>query len=223
MHWIQKHILRELSTSEVKRYKELKPPDIEGNMFMYHLSQLKKSGLIERTTVGYQLTTAGKTYVSSMSLQAAEQRKQPKIVVMLDCKNSKGQQLLFKWKRQPYFGLVSLPFSKLHFGHNTQEFARTELEFRSNLFGQPVYRGDVYIKTLKEDEVVDHLLVHVFSTDKVTGSLVSKAPIIGEGFWGKISDYTSDQLVPGFLEIVELLKTHNQPFFEEITCRLPPQ
>lgn len=218
MHWIQKHILRQLSTNAVLRYKELKPQDVEGNMFMYHLGQLKKAGLIERTPAGYTLTTDGKTYVSSMSLEAAEQRKQPKIVVMLDCKNNKDQQLLFRWNRQPYLGLVSLPFSKLHYGYNAQEFARTELEYRSNLFGTPVYRGDVYSKTIKDNKVVDHVLAHIFSVKYPTGQIISKEPIIGDAFWGNAKDYTATQVVPGYIEIMNLLKKHSEgTFFEEIT------
>lgn len=220
MHWIQKHIVRRLSTSDVLRYKELKPENIEGNMFMYHLGQLKKCGLIERMPAGYTLTTAGKTFVSGMSLRAAQQRKQPKIVVMLDCKNNKAQQLLFKWSRQPYLGLVSLPFSKLHYGMSAQEFAQSELEYRSNLIGEPTYQGDVYIRSLHEDKVVDHVLAHIFSMTNVTGELTSKEPIIGKAFWGDPKTYKSSNVVPGFFEILKLLKTKNQPFFKEVTINI---
>lgn len=185
-------------------------------MFMYHLGQLKMSGLIKRVPAGYTLTTAGKTFVSGMSLQAAEQRKQPKIVVMLDCKNDNGQQLLFKWSRQPYFGLVSLPFSKLHYGMSAQEFAGTELKYRSNLSGNPVYRGDAYIQTLYKDKVVDHVLVHIFSLANMTGTLSSKEPIIGEAFWGDTKAYKNSNVVPGFFEILKLLDTKNQKFFKEL-------
>lgn len=218
-HWIQKHILRELSVNDVRRYKDLRPSDVEGNMFMYHLDQLVKDKLVEKVKDGYQLTTKGKTFVSSMSLSAGERRIQPKVVVMLDCKNNKGEQLLFKWRRQPYYGLVSLPFSKTHFGKSVEATAIEELKDKSGLTGKFKYRGDVYVQTTEDDVTVDHMLVHVFSVTNIDGKLFSDE-LTGTAFWGDPMDINSDVSVAGFLQILKLLKNKKSPFFEEIISSL---
>lgn len=215
MHWIQKHVLRDLATHDTRRYKDLRPLDVEGNMFMYHLDQLVKEKLIEKSKSGYKLTTKGKTFVSSMSLQAGERRIQPKIVVMLDCKNAKGEQLLFGWRRQPYYGLISLPFSKTHFGKSVEETAAEELKNKSGLEGEFAYRGDVYIQTNEDNEAIDHMLAHVFSVTRTKGELFSDE-LTGKAFWGDPNEYSDEEAVAGFNQILGLLQTKKTPFFEEI-------
>jgi ribosomal protein S19E (S16A) len=64
MHWIQRHILKELALADSKRYTELKPDGIEGNLFQYHSRDLEKQGLIDRSEQGYALTPKGKSYVA---------------------------------------------------------------------------------------------------------------------------------------------------------------
>ncbi len=72
MHRLQQHILHQLILNERQRYADLKPAEVEGNLFMYHLRCLMKNGHVEKCPDGrYRLAAEGKTYVDRLSLRAA--------------------------------------------------------------------------------------------------------------------------------------------------------
>ncbi|MDD3481267.1 MAG: hypothetical protein PHW75_03570, partial [Patescibacteria group bacterium] len=104
MHWIQRDILKTLSSKDKVRYRDLKPENVEGNLFMYHLKILITDGYIENRKRKYQLTSTGKSYVAGLSLSSGQPTKIPRIFATLYCKNRENQILLYKWNRQPYLG-----------------------------------------------------------------------------------------------------------------------
>jgi hypothetical protein len=46
MHRLQQHILSQLIHYPERRYADLKPDEVEGNLFMYHLRQLMAAGWV---------------------------------------------------------------------------------------------------------------------------------------------------------------------------------
>ncbi|MDO8507755.1 MAG: hypothetical protein Q7S53_04295 [bacterium] len=218
MHWIQKHILRQLATSDTLRYTDLRPDNVEGNLFMYHLNQLIADGFITKNDKNYHLSLSGKKYVSSMSLESGSVRLQPKIVVMFIAKNKDGKYLLFKWKRQPYQNLISFPFGKIHYGKPVLDLAHKELMWKSGLTGDLKYLGDVYVQTNENDEVVDHYLAHIFQVANIKGEIQSNG-LQGKPFWGKIEDFQKDDLAPGFEDLVNIIENQNPPYLKEIITK----
>jgi ribosomal protein S19E (S16A) len=86
MHWIQRHILKELAFADNK-----------GNLFQYHARDLEKQGLIIRSGDGYALTPAGSHFVADLSQTKTMNRKTPpRVVVMISAVNGRGEQLFFK-------------------------------------------------------------------------------------------------------------------------------
>lgn len=219
MHWIQKHILRQLATSDALRYTDLRPDNVEGNLFMYHLNQLIADGFITKKDKNYHLSLTGKKYASSMSLESGSMRLQPKIVVMFIAKNKYGKYLLFKWKRQPYQNLISFPFGKIHYGKSILDLAHNELEWKSGLTGDLQYSGDIYVQTNENNEVVDHYLAHIFKVENIKGELQSNG-LQGKPLWGKIEDFKESELTPGFMNIVKIVETQNPPYLKEIITML---
>src|SRR5687767_7428666 len=184
MHWIQKHIMQQLSAHVGRRYSELKPQSVDGNLFMYHMQQLQKIDYIRKEAGTYTLSQKGKLFSSRMSLRQGTALMQPKIVVMLVCPNAKGEYLMFRWSRQPYSGMVSFPFSKLHFGRTIGETLDEALFYKTGLKGEFSYRGDVYIRTYgKDEEVVDHILAHIYRVTVTGGVLGAYDGLTGRPFW----------------------------------------
>lgn len=218
MHAIQLDILKRITLCPEARYSDLKSDDIDGNLFMYHLNQLMGEGYIQKDkrTKKYSLTEEGKRFISLLSTKSGEIRKQPQIVVMLDCKNELGQQLLFKWHREPNTNLVSLPHGKLHFGVSPKEMATRELKEKCNLEGNITYKGDIYVTIWSKKEIFNHLLCHIFHVSNVTGDLHSNTSN-GEAFWGNIEDFAEAELLPGTWEILGALKSKEpEALFTEI-------
>lgn len=217
MHWIQKHIMQELSTHIGRRYSELKPDSVDGNLFMYHMKQLQSGGYVGKQEGVYVLSEKGKIFAGRMSLSRGKEQVQPKILVMLVCQNDKGEYLLYQWNRQPYIGLTSFPFSKHRFGDPLTQTLTDTLAYKGGLSGDFAYLGDVYLITKNADgEVSDHTLVHIY---KVTNSEV--VPVvsdtkIGTYFWGKPTDVAVDSRTLGFVEIFELVESGAEGFMKEI-------
>lgn len=203
MHWIERHILKVLAFSDSKRYKELKPDSVDGNLFQYHAKQLEKRGLIERNFTGYKLTSVGKLFVADLSqTRSMNTRKLPRVVVMIIAKNEAGKYLLFRWKRQPYRGLVSFVFGRQLYGQPTIESAKEQLFFKTGYSAKLNYLGSADIINQPKDNIIDHMSVSIFEAT-ILKKVTEPDGLTGEYFWGHPRQYKPTQVVIGFSEIYD--------------------
>lgn len=220
MHWIQKDILKKLTVKNSLRYIELKPKDVDGNLFMYHLNQLTFDKYVQKDKRGYTLTKEGKRHVGSISLSSGNPTRLPRVVTMIYCVNSEKETLLYRWNRQPYLGHVSLPFNRVRFGQSVFNAAAETLKFKTNLAGTLKYVGDAYAIIKDNDNVTAHYLAHIFILSKFSGDLYADG-LTGQPFWGKIQDYSGSDFVHGTKEIINVIKNKKPPFFEEVIVKKP--
>lgn len=173
-HHIQKHILGVLYHRRTARFRDLRPPRVDTNLFSYHLKLLQKTGYVEKCDEGYTLGTAGLLYVDRVSEAKMTVRTQPKIVTMLVVQNSDGKLLLQRRTKQPYIDSWTLPYGKLHIDDGTiQDAAQREAAEKLGLFEtNPVHAGDCYIRVYDGVTILTTTLSHVFrlTTDEVTAS-----------------------------------------------------
>jgi len=203
MHWIERHILKVLAFSDTQRYKELKPDSVDGNLFQYHAKQLEKLGLIERKSTGYRLTSAGKIFVADLSqTKLMNARKTPRVVTMIIAVNKQGQHLLFKWKRQPYRGLISFVFGRQIYGQPAIESAKEQLFFKTGYSAKLNYLGYADIVNKQQDDIIDHLSVSIFEAKDLKEES-SPDGLTGEYFWGSPKDYRPSITIYGFHEIIQ--------------------
>lgn len=215
MHWIQRHILKTLTVSKGCRYSELKPDNVDGNLFMYHLKQLDRGGFLKKNEGRYCLTKEGKRFVGGMSLKTGKPTQTPKCFVMTYCTNSSGYTLLFDWNRQPYLGHTSLPFSRLRYGETLLTAAENNLKHKSGLTGKLTFAGTVNIIVNKGDEITTQYLAHIFRASGITGTLQADG-LTGHPSWRNLQDNYPENTVDGTSEILKILSTKKSPFFQEI-------
>lgn len=211
MHWIQRHILKELAFSDSIRYSELKPDSVEGNLFQYHGRDLERQGLIVRNGDGYALTPAGSRFVADLSQTKAMNRKTaPRVVVMVAAKRD-GEYLLYRWRRHPYRGQVSLPFGRQFAGQSSVEVAALQLRFKSGYEADFHYLGLVSMRSES-----DHLLIQVFSATNLTGEHGSDG-LTGFSFWAKWDDlpHPGEPMV-GMNEIIAWIENQERPSLIEL-------
>lgn len=209
MHWIQIHILRLLSKADLGRYIELKPDDVEGNLFMYHRGLLDKQGLIEKHGKGFRLTHSGKELVASFSLSTGKSIVSPRQLVVIVYKHD-DQYLLYRWNRHPYRGLISLPFGRLHVGWGIEDMAAEQLHYKGGLSADTwKYRGTV---NLRSQGPLAHSILYILEANGPGGDPTADG-LTGEPFWGS----PGGELMPGFAEIFTLLESKQNLFFEEVT------
>lgn len=208
MHsWIQNQILDKLIRNEIVRYKDLKPQDVEGNLFMYHLKGLIGEKLVEKSKEGYRLTTQGLDYIRTISLDTGKLRTQPQILNAIVAIDDQGRYLMYRWNRQPNLGKLSLPHGMMHVGEKLLDSAERELSEKIGLAGNCEFSGSIYV--LSDD---DHRLVNVFRVKNIQGDIGPDC------FWATLSEISPDDLVDGFYEIIRSIESHDPSniFIDEI-------
>lgn len=220
MHDIQKYIIKQLIHGNVCRYRDIKPKDVEGNLFMYHLRRLMREGLVDKTEKGYQLTRKGLQMVDTLSLKSMSPRIQPKIVTLVACQNPSGQWLLYRRTKQPFYGKIGFPYGKIHMGEQIQTAAERELKEKTGLESELKHVGDAYLTVRDDDSLITHMLFHVFHGTNTVGELLTDTEI-GECFWSSEGSIELEELMPGFLEIIRLIHKENKHFFTELNFTVP--
>lgn len=216
-HHIQKAIIAHLMEYELARFRDMRPPKTDTNLYSYHLKLLLKQGYVEKTDVGYKLGLRGMVYADRVNTETVKLRPQPKIITMLVIQNDEGQVLVFKKKRQPFIGKLTLPYGKLH-NDDLSVYDAAKREVHDKLGDMTIdelkHVGDTYIHIIHEGEAAMSTLVHIFYA-------TSKAPLPFEHLeWVEPLDIRYENSAPGVVEVVQFALISKTFFFEEVTVEL---
>jgi ADP-ribose pyrophosphatase YjhB (NUDIX family) len=218
-HHLQKDILQRLAYAKSLRFSELKPDGLESNIFMYHLKQLISAGAVEKSDGAYLLTSEGLYYADRLSLSQGRMRDQPKIVSWLHVTDAAGNALLWRRAKQPFIDHVDAVQGKLHLGETLQQAATRELAEKTGLSNVPLaLRGSVLVAYRQNGVLVSQVFAHIFegASGQIRPALIASEQ--GDVFWG---DPTKElTLMPVYAYITKSLKSHEQPFLEEIAFDL---
>ncbi len=215
MHHIQRSILYQLMQHPSRRYGQLKPQGVEGNIFTYHVRQLIGLGYVVKGDGGeYELTAAGKVYVDRLSGTNLLPRIQPKIITLIACRNEEGEWLVFRRRRQPLLGKVGFVYGKIHEGERIADAARRELKEKTGLQAQLEHRGDGYITMTEAGQVVSQVMFHLFIGMAPQGELQPTAS--GEAFWMNHAAFGRPDVMPSMPDLIGLLKSKRGLFFAEL-------
>lgn len=204
LHHIQRHIIKVLGMNEAARYRDLKLQGVESSLYNYHLKEVIREGLVEKTTGGaYRLSLAGLKYVDHVGVRTFEPRWQPKIINNFVISNDHGEVLFYRKMRQPFVGLWNLPSGKLHYeDRSITAGAQRELAM---IIGRDVsfeYRGMVDAVLRLDGEVVSRVLYFVHKVKLTT------TDDIGDVYRWRQFDKTDEvHYAPQVAAVVELVKT----------------
>lgn len=210
-HHIQRYILSVLMTSSRARFRDMRPPKTDSNLYSYHLKLLQKQGYIEKIDERYTLSKKGIIYVDRVTTANLDVRIQPKITTMFVVQNSEGEVLLYRRYRQPFAGKWSLPNGKLHVtDRSIFAAAQRELTEKLELHDQPIiHAGECYVRTMDGEEVVMSTFIHVFrfETDDIETNDYRA--------WVKPHHLNRYDLAPAVEQIVARTFFKDPYFFEE--------
>lgn len=214
-HTIQKHILSVLLHSKAARFRDLRPPRTDTNLFSYHLKLLQKNKFVEKVESGYTLSPLGLSYVDRVNADKLFVRRQPKIITMLLVQDGYGNVLLQKRMKQPYIDTWTLPYGKVHIDdESVVSGAAREAQEKLALEVAPRHVGDAYIRVLVGGEILSSTLVHVcrfeLDTYPETDTIRWCAPL-------KLRNY---ELAPAVEEIISRSFFGDDFFFDEYTTKL---
>lgn len=217
-HHIQRHIIDVLMYHHVSRFRDLRPPNTDTNLFTYHLNSLIKSGLVTKVEGGYTLSKTGLSYVDRVSTEKKVIRTQPKIITMLLIQNSNGDVLLVKKAKQPYIDAWTLPFGKLHIEDKSlDEAAAREAFEKLGVVDQEMrHAGDCYIRVRVEGEILSTTLAHVFKFNK--DDIKTSDRVV----WARPHTLHTYALAPAVQEIIARGFFNDPFFFEEFEVEWLP-
>ena len=211
MHWIQKHILRELTLHKSCRFSQLRPKQVESNLFIYHLKSLIKEGYVQKEADGsYSLAPAGKRFVDRISMEKFQPRIQPKIITLLVITNAEGKLLLWKRNKQPFLGKIGFPTGKIHLGETLQSAAKRELAEKTGVKAEINHVGDGYLTSYEGSELISQVLFHCFTGTAKNNTFKADANLQ----WGTLEEQT--EVIPGAKEIYKEAIQNKNHFFVEI-------
>jgi hypothetical protein len=217
MHHLQKKIVLGLTRKENAHFAELRPKEVDGNIFTYHLKQLIADKLVEKNDDGcYSLTQKGKLAGINIQLSHKDELEQAHSVLFLAVKNKSGEWMLRKRLVHPAFGRVGFLHTEPSAHEDIAKTAKRALKEKANLNGSFEVRGGGYIRLLKKGELESFTHFTLLLAKDVTGNLASPGDS-GENFWHQGSlDTTELNLFPNMSKLMDLLTKDDKLFFTEI-------
>lgn len=163
-HHIQRFILDVLRHNEYARFRDLRPPQTDSNLFNYHLKQLQKHGMLEKTTQGYTLSLAGIVYIDRISSVNKKPRQQPKIMTMTIIVNELGEVLIRNKTSQPMINRPTFIAGMPHMDDETiEDAARREIAEKVKFTPELIdHVGDCYMTITYEGLNLMKTLMHIF-------------------------------------------------------------
>ena len=210
-HHIQKHILKVLLRQRIARFRDMRAPRTDTNLYSYHLTQLLKQGMVKKTDGGYTLGAKGLVYVDRLNAEKAFKREQPKIITQLVIQNSDGDVLLQRRDKQPYIDMWTLPNGKLHMEDvSLLDAARREAHDKLGIEQHDMrHAGDCYLRVTDGDEMITMTLVHVFAFER------DDIPLTENLRWVQPHKLHTYELAPCVEQIVARTFFRDPFFFEE--------
>lgn len=207
-HAVQKDIVRNLVTNGISRFSELKPKRVESNLFMYHLGQLQKKGVIQKQNDGYSLTAMGRAFLDRVNLDSLVFRLQPKIITVLMIKNENNKWLMLKRIHEPHMNRLGFPSGKVHFGEDIGHAAERELKEKAGLTCKDLrLRGNVIMRFIDEPTkaVVNHVCSYIFTAQVSGEPKLNNDNKYWQSFWGSESELTKGNVFKGHEDILNLI------------------
>lgn len=219
---IQNQILSSLKNANVLRYGEMKPSDIDNDLYNYHLQQLVKKGLVDRYEDGYTLSKEGVQYVADPYADIDSSDSFFKFnVITIVSRVADGCLEILNQKRlsNPSYGKIGVPGGVVKKEEPVLVAARRKLEAETGLLAEfrllgierrVLYRGGV---------LFSDMLFPIAHADYYTGSLQDTD--FGENMWVGIEEaiineseeYDSLVSVKRVLEHLRKNTTPDLPFF----------
>lgn len=218
-HHLQKDILIKLVVCESARFAELKPKNIDGNLFTYHLQQLIRQKYVKKNDDGsYCLTAQGKALGINSQLSPKEYLEQAHSILLLAVRRD-DSWLLRRRLAQPMFGRYGFVHGEPLASESAPETAAKILTLKTGLSATFTPRGSGYIRIFLDDALESFTSFTLLEAHDLKGTLKSKVGN-GENSWLTSPDFTGEDMVPSMASLVDALEASENNFYVELSYHL---
>lgn len=166
------------------RYSQLKPAQLDGNVFGYHLKSLIAGKMVAKLPSGeYTLTSSGREYIVRRYETPVASAHSIFLIVL----RRNGQYLLRRRKVMPLIGYAGFVHGEPTPGHGTTQAARERLYAKTGIDCLLVVQGSALITQYKEGELqsFSHAIILYGETSQ---DILMSSDATGENYWSKTLD-----------------------------------
>ena len=216
LHHIQRSILDILSTAQSSRYSDVKPDDIDGNIFTYHLRQLISQQLITKNEDGsYALTEKGKNYIVHRYENPLLQAHSIFLIVI----KKDNKWLLRERLVQPLLGMSGFIHGEPLANKPLLQTAAHRLQEKTGLNVPLAIHSSGLIRIMRGEvcESFSHAII-IFGETNEDASIDTDNT--GRQLWVTEDELSSTTILPSCSDLIERIKKDNRSTFD-LTYSLP--
>jgi ADP-ribose pyrophosphatase YjhB (NUDIX family) len=195
---IQLQILQKLYGAERLRYSEMRPEDVENDLFNYHLQSLVKRGFVSKNDLGYSLSTVGLRFINTrmpLDLTGVTPQLFQVCVLCFVLRERNGVREVIHQERasQPFYGDRAVPGGKVRHGEKITDAASRKLYEDCGLRATFTLGGVVRVAFEQNSSFLQDILFHICFTQEFEGQLVVEN-VFGRNYWVSIEQAQQDEL-----------------------------
>lgn len=183
LHHIRRSVLDKLATAERIRYGGLKPINLDGNVFTYHLKGLIADGLVQKTAdAEYALTQLGRNYIVHRYEDSAKSAHSIFLIVL----SRQSEYLLRRRDVQPLLGFSGFIHGEPEAGIAIIETAEKRLSAKTGIKNIDLsVVGSALITQYRADELqsFSHAVIIHGQTDQ---NITIDHDATGHNFWSSL-------------------------------------
>jgi hypothetical protein len=209
MNWMQKEAMLVMLRNQEASLKDLRPREVQANLFAYHFDELISKGYVEKVERGrYRLTPHGQRFANTLSSDSGAVVEEIKTVIMLYGKRN-DEYLLFRRSRHPQMNKVGLIPDRMHRDWSLKEALDNAL---TEKLGSPdipvIYRKNLLLKIIHKEIIVSHLNALVYEVDMAHPLLqLPHESKNGTAFISTLSALSADEVLDGLVDLLDAIES----------------
>lgn len=197
LHHIQKAVLDSLATADSLRYGQIKPSELDGNTFGYHLKQLISENYIEKSAdADYSLTSKGRDYIVH---RYEDPTRSAHSIFLIVIRNT-DRFLVRRRKVQPLLGKIGFIHGEPEPGVAVIETARKRLTAKTGIDMPLTLRGSAIIAQYLAGELQSYSHAIILYGETFEDITVSE-DATGVNMW--VDDFNDNDILPSCVDIVQ--------------------
>lgn len=214
LHHIQKTVIDNLASKESARYGELKPSDMDGNQFTYHLKQLVIDKYVAQNEDGtYSLTKKGQDYLVRRYEDPEESAHSILLIVI-----RYGHKLLLRRRRvQPALGKVGFVHGEPLASEPLEQTVRERVQLKTGLDLDNIQTvGSGLVRMYRDNQIESFSHAIIVTANAKTDSLEILQDETGENFWVDEKELNAvENLIPSCHDILQLVENNSVIWFDK--------
>ncbi len=183
---VQALIMRQLFMKDALRFSEINEDDFPSDQFSYHLRQLSKNGLIEKTADNrYQLSITGRSRAILMDAHSNKFIEQGFVacrIVLTRQHAGVTQYLVQQRTKVPYRGYISEPGGKILFGEDVIVAGVRNMKAETGLTCDLVVKGLAHFKDNYQAQIVQDKFFFILAASNPVGEILVHGAT-GDNVW----------------------------------------